>query len=460
MPKELAADLILGVGDSDLQVIGERYTLDEEKSEETMWRFFAKTSNKVYKNTTPDEGIDRYHKWQQDIKRLKYLGIRHYRTSISMARTMDRQGRPNKKALDWYIRYFKALKAGGINVYATLYHWELPQYLSAQGGWTNRKTAEVFARHVEIAVEYLSPFVEEFFILNEPWASSMLSYHKGLHAPGEKNLSRSILAAHHLLLGQAMAYEKLRELSSEIKISTVYNVIPAYPHTNTPTDIAAAKLADGYVNRWFLDPLFFGAYPKDMVEMYGDAMPDVPDEDMARIKIGGKLNALGINYYFGDSITADPSAELGYKQVLRKGADSFGIGWPVTIPPVYPSGLFDALEQTYNRYKHAGLKRLYVAENGFAENSPWDGKNDVISDPKRISYFKKHIAQTIDAINAGIPVEKYFAWTMIDNYEWGFGYKPDASFGFFGVDRKTMRRLPKQSALWYRNLNKTRILED
>jgi beta-glucosidase len=243
-----------GVADADLQVIGEDNTLREEQSEKTMWYHFAETSGKCFNNETPGPGIDRFHRWKEDIDLMKKMGVRHYRTSVSMSRILKKNGDVNITAISWYKNYFQALKKAGITIYATLYHWELPLYLHETGGWKNPKTIDVFVRHATTVAKELGEYIDEYFILNEPWCASLLSYHLGIHAPGEKSLASGLAAAHHLLLAQGRTFAALKAISSTAKVSTVVNTETSYAYSTDPKDMLAAARSDGYFNRWFLDP--------------------------------------------------------------------------------------------------------------------------------------------------------------------------------------------------------------
>ena len=453
----LPPDFKFGVADSDLQVIGEDYTLAEEGSEPTMWKRFTEERG----IPTPGVGIDRYHRWSEDIAHLKRMGVRNYRTSVSMSRTLGRDGEVNPRAIEWYKRYFGTLRENGIAIYAALYHWELPQYLSEGGGWTRRETALAFQRHAQVVAEQLGEFIEEYFILNEPWCSSMLSYYEGIHAPGNlhrddrDNLKAAILAAHHLMLGQGLAYNAVREVNPNAKVSTVLNFEPSYATTASPEDALAARIRDGYYNAWFLDVTFLGRYPEHMVELYGqDAMPLGYESDLETIKVGEKLHALGVNYYRGSLYRAAGGA-LRSEQVLIEGAPRNSLEWPIFRPPYYAEGLYDILQQVYFGYRSHGLRRLYLSENGMALTTPWDGKADVIDDEPRVSYFRENVRQLHKALLRGIPVEGYFAWTLMDNFEWSEGYRPESAFGMIHVDRDSLQRVWKQSALWYSKLIKT-----
>lgn len=449
-----------GVADADLQTIGEDYTLAEEGSEPTMWRTFTEQRGLP----TPGLGIDRYHRQHEDIEQLRRMGVKHYRTSVSMARTLTRSGEINERAIEWYRRYFAAVKESGIAIYTTLYHWELPQYLNERGGWTNRETASVFQRHAEVVVERLGKFIDEYFILNEPWCSSILSYYEGVHAPGkqhkddDENLKAAILAAHHLMLGQGLALRAINARAPQARVSTVLNFEPAYAVSSSPEDVQAAKYRDGYYNTWFLDPIFTGRYPQLMVDLYGkDAMPAGYEADMDTIRIGDRLHALGVNYYRG-SLYRAARGKLRSEQVLVEGGSVNGLGWPIFQEPYYPEGLYDLLQQLYFGYRAFGLKKMYITENGMALDTPWDGKAEIIDDEPRVQYIREHVRQLHKALLRGIPVEGYFAWTLMDNFEWSEGYKPESAFGLIHVDRDSMARVWKKSAAWYAELIKTHSL--
>lgn len=453
-------DFIFGVADADLQVIGEDSVRKFESSEQTIWDFFAANSGRVHNNSTPGIGADRYSNWKKDIELMQRLNISHYRTSISMSRTLMRNGEVNPKAIAWYKNYFKLLKASNIKIYATIYHWELPQYIQEVGGWESPLAGEMLIKHAKVVAENLGEYIDEFFILNEPWCASILSYFLGVHAPGKNSLKSALLAAHNLLVTQGIIFEELTSISKEFNISTVFNSEPAYAATSDPKDILAARYADGSFNRWFYDALFIGRYPEDMVELYGKNMPVIKDGDMKTIKIGGRLKTMGMNYYNGNLVKFDDNNELkGKNGILRKGGEINGIGWPIFKKPHYPEGLYDILSQIYYSYRDYGLKRIMVTENGMALRSTWDKDHKKVLDTRRIEYYKENIKQVHDAILRGIPIEGYFAWTFMDNYEWAEGYRPDSAFGLVHVDWKTMKRTPKESAHWYKKLIETHVLE-
>lgn len=445
-------DFFFGVADADLQVIGEAKAREAEGSEQSMWDWFARNRDIVHNHQSPAEGIDRYTLWKQDAEIIKSMGAGHYRTSVSMSRLLNRDGSVNTKAASWYKQYFKYLKDAGIKLYVTLYHWELPQYVNEEGGWKNRKTTELLVTHAKAVVAELGEYIEEYFILNEPRCSSLISYYYGAHAPGETDLNGALKAAHHLLLAQGMVVDELTRTHKNLKLSTVVNVGPRYAETSSPEDIRAARHVDGHKNTWFIDPLFYGSYPQDMLELYEPYLDGIDTSESKQMRITDHLHTLALNYYRGDLVRADETAELGFKTFIKDDGPKSDLGWGIFIPPQYPPGLYDILLQIYFRYKHAGLSRMYVAENGIAVASRWDGKSETVEDKKRIWFYANHLKMIHDAIVATVPVVGYFAWTLMDNYEWQEGYQPEASFGLIHVDRATMKRVWKTSAHWYKHL--------
>ena len=443
------SDFIFGVADSDLQVIGEKHTLKAEHSEETMWSHFARASGKCFENEGPEDGVDRYHLWKEDVALMKQLGVRHYRTSISMARLLRSSGEVNLKAATWYEEYFRELRRAGISIYATLYHWELPQYLLDKGGWRNRLMVDWLSKHADTVYQLLGEFISEYFILNEPWCSSFLSYCLGVHAPGQTDMGAALEAAHNLLLAQGAAFERLKSLDRSLRVSTALNLHPVYPADLTEGSFNAAQYADGFYNTWFLDPIFRGRYPQPNAPWYAKFGARASREDMALIQIGPRMHSLGVNYYQGQIVRPDGEAHSNFTVIDREGGARNSLGWPIFTSPVYPDGLSDILTQVYFGYRDCGLKRLLITENGMALDTPWDGSSKEVEDEPRIQFTQAHLAQVRRALERGVPVKGYFHWTLLDNYEWAEGYQSKAAFGLVHVDRKSMRRVLKRSALWY-----------
>ncbi len=451
-------DFIFGVADADLQVIGEEHTLKNEGSEPTMWTHFAQSpTSGVYQNQTPLDGIDRYHRWKEDIEIMKQLGIKDYRTSVSMSRVMTRDRKPNEKALDWYKTYFEALKKAGMTIYATIYHWELPQYLHEQGGWTNRETVQYLVDHALIVQKYLGQYIEEYFILNEPFQSTFCSYHSGEHAPGEKNLQHALAALHHTLLAQGNVFHALKSVDSKLKLSTVYNPRVTYAASSSPEDVMGAKYAFGYQTAVFTDPLYRGVYPEYMMEVFEGKMPKIEPNDLATMKVGDGLNAFGVNFYRGTVNMADPTSDVRWKEVRYPQGIVNGLGWPVNVRPTYAESFYDLLRELYHRYESYGMKQIYITENGTCWDDKVNEKGEV-DDEFRIFYLREHLTQMAKSMLSGVPVKGYFLWTLMDNYEWDLGYKPGSNFGIVHIDRTTMNRIPKKSFYWYKDVVEKHVL--
>lgn len=451
-------DFKFGTADADLQVIGEKHTLKHENSEPTMWLNFAKTSELAYKNQTPLEGVDRYHRYKEDIALMRLGGIKHFRTSISMARTMTRDKKPNMKAIEWYKKYFSHLRKNGIKIYATLYHWELPQFLSEQGGWKNRKTIDYLVEHAKIVYQYLNEYIEEYFILNEPVEYTLYGYYFGRQAPGEQDLKGGLATVHNTLLAQGLVFRTLRDLDKKIKLSTVYNTATMYALTSSPADVQAARFASDLITGMFTDATYIGKYPDSVMERFKKKMPKIEDGDMEIIKVGKGLHAFGVNYYKARTIRYDKNQEHQFEEVTFQPGIKNMLGRPIYMPPVYPEGLYDLLCELYHRYKYFGMTKMYITENG----GSWPdmvGKDGTIDDEFRMFYLREHLRQVQKAILKGVPLETYFQWTFMDNYNWNAGYRAESIYGLVYVDFKTMKRIPKQSFFWYRDLIKTGLLK-
>lgn len=445
-----------GIGDSDLQVIGEEHCLALEGSEPSMWLEFCRQQGRIWNGDTPLRGVDRYHRWREDVAVLADLGLRHFRTSVSVSRLLRRDGTPNPAAVRWYRDFLGGLRARGIDTYVTLYHWELPQFLQERGGWTSYETVEFLARHAAVACEELGDLISEYFTINEPWCAAFLGHHQGVHAPGEHSLSRALSAAHHLLLANSAMAGELWRRDPGLRVSVVLSTLPCYALTSSPEDLRAVRLADAACNGWFLDPLFHGRYPEELRALVEPHLPQLAPGDLREIQVGARMHAVGINNYYGLMVEDDPAADLRYRSRLMQDAPTNDLGWPVFMPPYYPSGIYDMLHQIWHAYRGFGLKRIYVSENGMAERPLFDENGRLRTDHRRIAYLSEHLERVVKAVRAGVPVEAYFAWTFLDNFEWEHGYRPESSFGLVHVDRGTLERTPKASAAWYAELVRTR----
>lgn len=449
-------NFIFGVSDSDLQTIGERESIKFENSQPSMWKFFAKKSKSVYKNDTPEKGINRYSLWKKDVELLKKLDIDAYRTSVSMSRLLNKDLSINKNAFTWYRNLFKEISKEKIKIFVTLYHWEMPQWLQDKGGWENKDTIKIFSYFSRQVGELLGEYIDTYLILNEPKHIAFFGYKDGIHAPGVTNLTAALQVGHNLLLAQAFAYKELASLKIK-NISTALDLSPVYPIDNSESNILASKIANDFSWKWFLDPMYKGKYPELVLERYDKFMPKFSPVEMKEIKIGNKLSSIGINYYRGSFVKYDVRDSLNYKKIIPKKGKTNSLGWKIFDGSSLPEGLFDISKMVYDEYSEYGLKNIYITENGTAIKIYAEDIVKTINDKERINFHYEQLKQVFKAIKHKIPIKGYFIWTLIDNYEWDNGYRPEASFGLVYVNRTNMERIPKKSYFWYKDIKKMEI---
>jgi beta-glucosidase len=404
----------------------------------SIWDTFSHTPGKIANGDTGDVACDHYHRYPADVALMRELGLGGYRFSIAWPRIFPTGGgRPHEAGLDFYRRLVDELHAAGITPYVTLYHWDLPQALQAQGGWTNRDTARRFGELAHVVANTLGSGVRHWITINEPWVAGFLGHLLGLHAPGGRDLRAALQAAHTLLLAHGEGMAALRaEMRPGDEAGIALNLAPCQPAGDSNADLEAAFRGDGFMNRWFLDALYHGYYPDDMVRLYGDAMPEIAPGDMDLI--AQPTDFLAVNYYTRSLLAYDPSAPpLDARLVVPPGARVTAMGWEV-----YPTGIYDVLKRVHDDY---APPRLLVTENGAAyDDVVADGKVD---DPAREDYLREHLVQVYRAIEDGVPVGGYFVWSLLDNFEWSFGYTK--RFGLIYVDYATQERIVKRSGRWY-----------
>ncbi len=445
MPEiEFPAGFTWGVATAAYQVEG---AVREDGRGESIWDRFSHTPGKTLEGDTGDVACDHYHQWQADLDLMQWLGLRAYRFSVAWSRILpDGLGEVNQPGLDWYDRLVDGLLERGIVPFATLYHWDLPQALQDCGGWASRETVDAFARFADVVGARLGDRVRHWITHNEPWVVSMVGHYLGDHAPGLRDLRAALAAAHHLLLSHGRAMTVLRARSPRAVIGITLNLSPCLPARGTPEDERAAGFADGYLNRWFLDPLFGRGYPGDMLERYGDHVPAILDGDLA--EIAAPLDFLGVNYYtplFARAPGPGEDSGLGFAQLsadelVRAGHTLTGMGWPVV-----PDGLREVVERVWREY---GAPAIYVTENGVALEDHL--ADDSVHDPGRIAFLHDHLLAAHRAWQAGAPLRGYFVWSLLDNFEWALGYSK--RFGLVHVDYPTQRRTMKESGRWYRRV--------
>jgi beta-glucosidase len=415
----------------------------------SIWDTFCRVPGAVVGADNGDVACDHYHRMPQDVALIKSLGVDAYRFSVSWPRVQPGgRGPVNPAGLAFYDRLVDELLANGIDPWVTLYHWDLPQELEDAGGWPVRDTAYRFADYAMLVFDKLQDRVDTITTLNEPWCSAWLGYQVGVHAPGRRSFDDAIFAVHHLLLGHGLATRRMRAAQTRPHTYGItLNMGTADPATDTPVDREAARRADGMGLRIYLDPLRYGRYPSDMVDELaarGSAFP-VRDGDLEVIST--PFDVLGVNYYFGqDFAGTDPDGnthdELGEPVVraILPDVPRTAMNWPIT-----PERFTQLLVRLHRDYP--GLP-LVVTENGAAFEDVPDASG-LIRDDARTAYLASHIAAVADACRQGADVRGYFAWSLLDNFEWAEGYAK--RFGIVHVDYETQTRTPKQSALWFRD---------
>ena len=403
----------------------------------SIWQRFAHTKGRTANDDTGDVACDHYRRWASDVELMSELGLRAYRFSISWSRVLpDGKGRVNPKGLGFYDRLVDALLAKDITPFATLYHWDLPAALDDRGGWLNPDIAEWFAEYATVMFRALDGRVKHWATLNEPWVVTDGGYLRGLLAPGHANVYEAPIATHNLLRSHAMAVRAYRAVGRQ-QIGLVVNLEPKYSASESSADLAATRRTDAYMNRQYLDPVFRGRYPEEMRSIFGEAWPDFPAADFELIR--EKFDFLGVNYYTRSVVQHDEDVWLlRAARVPQPQHAHTETAWEI-----YPDGLADILRWVKREY---GDLPTYVTENGAALYDP-PSSEELVDDTLRVDYLRRHIGAVRSAIAAGVDMRGYFAWSLLDNYEWSLGYAK--RFGIVHVDYSTQRRTPKASARFY-----------
>ncbi|MBE3599774.1 MAG: beta-glucosidase [Limnochordaceae bacterium] len=417
--------------------------VDEGGRGESIWDRFSHTPGKTRDGDTGDVACDHYHRYRDDVRIMRELGLAAYRFSVAWPRIFpEGRGRPNPDGVAFYERLLDELEKAGIQPVVTLYHWDLPQALQDRGGWPHRDTAYRFADYAAWMFDRLGDRVPYWITHNEPFVVSILGHVTGEHAPGLNDPAAGFRTAHHLLLSHGLAVQAFREGGRRKgRIGITLNLSPVHPASGSPEDEAAARRVDGLINRWFLDPLFRGAYPEDMVEHFGRLIP-LPEASEADMRlISQDVDFLGVNYYSRQVVRHDPGELFLQMRQIDGPGPKTEMGWEV-----YPAGLGEILRRLHEAYTKAPL---FVTENGAAypDTVSPDG---AVHDPDRIAYLRDHLLELSRVIAGGVPVQGYFLWSLMDNFEWAHGYSK--RFGILYVDYPTQRRIWKDSAYWYRRV--------
>ena len=408
------------------------------------WHRFAHTPGNVTNDDTGDIACDSWRRWPEDIAWLKRMGLGAYRFSVSWSRILPAGvGAVNQAGLDGYSRMVDGLLAAGITPMVTLYHWDLPAALDDRGGWLNPDIASWFAEYASVMFDALGDRVPLWATLNEPWVIVDGGYLHGVLAPGHRSAFEAPRAAHHLLLAHGAAVRAFRTSRATGQIGIVINLEPKDSASDRPEDVAATARAEAQMNRHYLDALFLGSYPAELAEVYGEGWPSFPASDFAAI--GEPVDFVGVNYYSRGLTEFDPDAwPVRARTVRNDAAEYTDLDWEI-----HPAGLTRALRWVRERYT---ALPLYVTENGCALPEPamLPAGTHRFDDPRRVAYFRDHLAAVRDARAAGVDVRGYFAWSLLDNLEWGHGFSK--RFGLLHVDHRSQVRTPKSSASYLRAL--------
>jgi beta-glucosidase len=437
-------DFLWGVATSSYQIEG---AVHEDGRGESIWDTFSHTPGRIENNENGDVASDSYHLWQQDVDLMKQIGVKAYRFSIAWPRILPAgSGKVNEAGLGYYGRLVDGLLAAGIQPVVTLYHWDLPAALA--GGWLNRATVDAFVEFTDAVTRRLGDRVKLWTTMNEIYCSAFLGYGNGSHAPGEQNFGHALQAAHNLLLAHGKAVPVIRANVADARVGVVMNPSPVYTLTDSPADLEAGRFMDGMLNRWLLDPIYGKGYPADMTASFTrmgfwkDSPEFIQPGDMEII--AAPTDVLGINLYSRCLTKADPAA-ADYPEkavwVHPEGAQETDIGWEI-----YPQGMYDLLQRVNRDYAPKGI---LITENG-ASYADGPSADSQVHDARRTAYLRSYLASLSRAVHDGIPVEGYFCWSLLDNFEWSHGYSQ--RFGIVYVDFKTQQRILKDSAYFYRKV--------
>jgi beta-glucosidase len=440
-------DFNWGVATSSYQIEGAAF---EDGRGESIWDRFCATPGKVANSENGLTACDHYHRYAEDIQIMKQLGVSTYRFSIAWPRLFPKGDEVREeRGFDFYNRLIHELLANGITPMPTLYHWDLPQPLQDQGGWANRDTVGAFAKYAAAAVEAFGDRVDKWLTLNEPWCVTWLGYMNGVHAPGVKNLDHALAVAHHTALAHAEASRAMRAVRSDLKIGLALNMTNYRLEDENDASLSElGDLMDAQLNRWWIDAFLNGTYPKVLMDFHEQRLSNIIHPgDLDKLKV--QTDFMGVNYYSDSFIglpreTDKPLIEEGlfpfpHRMNGSAPAPYTDMGWPVT-----PQGLEDLLLRIARDWPE--IEDIAITENGAAYDEEPDA-NGVVNDVRRVEYLESHLAAAGRAIQKGAPLKSYYAWSLMDNFEWAEGY--NKRFGLVHVDFKTLKRTIKNSGKAY-----------
>ncbi len=433
LKSKFPSDFTWGVATAAFQIEGGGQSDGKGPS---IWDRFCELPNAIADASNGLVACDHYNKWRDDIEMISDLGVNAYRLSISWPRVQPNgQGSWNSKGLDFYERIIDALLAKNLDASVTFNHWDLPDALQQMGGWANRDSVHRFVDYAQTIARRLGDRVHSYTTHNEPWVIAQLGHETGIFAPGIKHRGLAAQVSHHLLLSHGLTLQALRAEHQKAKLGIVLNLAPMHSATQSPEDLKKTELEDGRLLRWYMDPLFKGQYPADVLEFLGRDAPQVAPGDMAHVQ--QPLDFLGVNYYSRSVVSAS-----GTWDVQKGGLPLTDMQWEV-----YPQGLTELLVRLHRDYP---LPAVYITENGAAFKD--EVINGSVHDNLRVQYLQQHIAAVANAMDQGVPVAGYMVWSLMDNFEWASGY--EKRFGIVHIDYETQKRTLKDSALWYKQFLK------
>jgi beta-glucosidase len=436
MAQSFPEGFLWGASTSAYQIEG---AVKEDERGPSIWDMFTHQPGNIVDDATGDIACDHYHRWPEDVALMRELGIGGYRLSVAWPRLLpEGRGRLNAKGLQFYDRLVDAILEGGIEPWVCLYHWDLPQALEYRGGWQNRDVASWFADYAAAATSRFGDRVKHWATFNEPNAASVLGYCEGNHAPGIRGRDSGLRAIHVMNLAHGLGIEAMRSERSDLLIGNIYNFHPREPASEREEDESVALMLDALWNRSFPDPQILGAYPEPLAAEIEEL---VQPGDLDLIK--QKLDYFAFNHYTRSRVRRDPDHPFGVGTIPPEpGTPVTEMGWEIA-PDAFRQVMIEAKE------RYGGDLPIYILENGgaFPDRIDADGR---IHDEQRIAYLRGYLGAVLDAIAAGVPVRGYFVWSLLDNFEWTFGYS--RRFGLVHLDFETLERRPKDSFHFYSEL--------
>lgn len=433
-------DFVFGMATSAYQIEG---AVSQDGRIPSQWDIFSHTPGRTFHGDTGDVACDHYHRYGEDVALMAKMGVPSYRFSFAWPRIFTVDRRINQKGLDFYHRLLDELDQHQITPMATLYHWDLPGWLADRGGWVNRDTIGYFMDYAEVLFRTFGDRIPQWITHNEPWCTAFLGYALGEHAPGHHDWSEAIRASHHVLVSHGEVVKGYRGMGLKGQIGITLNLSVVDPKTDSEADQQAAVRADGFQNRWFLDPILKQGYPADMIDKFQPYVRDdlfIRPHDMDTIQT--PIDFLGVNYYTRAVVYADQTDPvLGVGQVIPPPECRTTMGWEV-----HPESLYRLLKRIHQDYT---TLPLYITENGaaFSDQVSEEGQ---VHDSKRQQFIQAHLEAAHQFIKEGGPLKGYYLWSLFDNFEWAHGYSQ--RFGVVYVDFVTQQRITKDSGLWYRDL--------